>query len=180
MCFRYGGSLPNVNQMSAGGSPDVQNSVQGDIHRFPNPLSNETVLLNYIFHWRHYSVLTPGCLRWYHTFIPDRECHIQEEYHVWDSVLDDVILCQIIKMCRSQFASFSSSKCVIGNINFRFLETSNFKCFAWNYPLNLWQLLRADLACWFEMFLAIFFGHHSARCVTDQKQRQFRCHCIIT
>jgi len=27
--FRYGGSLPNVNQMSAGFSPDVQNSVQG-------------------------------------------------------------------------------------------------------------------------------------------------------
>merc|ERR1719500_1769832 len=28
-CFRYGGSLPNVNQMSGGGSLDVQNSVQG-------------------------------------------------------------------------------------------------------------------------------------------------------
>jgi len=27
--FRYGGSLPNVNQMSGGGSLDVQNSVQG-------------------------------------------------------------------------------------------------------------------------------------------------------
>ena len=40
--FRYGGSLPNVNQMSAGGCPDVQNNVQGNniyqiLVRFPNP-----------------------------------------------------------------------------------------------------------------------------------------------
>ena len=120
-CFRYGGSLPNVNQMSGGGSLDVQNSVQGtNLRHFMWHYNTKWQWPNELKHPPH--LLSGELISCWSV----RHKHFQMGLPIYKPLLPVWILCQ-------------SSICVTANITFQLLETSNFKYFAW----NLWSTLHA-------------------------------------
>ena len=142
-CFRYGGSLPNVNQMSGGGSLDVQNSVQGtDLRHFMWHYDTNWQWPNQLKHPSH--LLSGELISWL----------------VGQSVTNTFRWgCQFISPC------CLSGSCV--NLQYAWLQISLSNCWKQAISNTLPEIFGRPCML-LSNFLAIFHGHHSSRrCAID-------------